>query len=156
MSKIPKILIAIADGEHARFVRPRSDHVLYTERQFDSAAAHKQSADLGSDRPGESSHSDAPMHHGLAPRHDLHDLEKAKFSSLVAQQLNEVSGDNAFDALVIAAPSGSLHAIHDGLNTTTRAKLIGTLNKDLSKIPDNALWPHLQQWLRPERPARRE
>ncbi|HUW81147.1 MAG TPA: host attachment protein, partial [Acidocella sp.] len=99
MSKNPRILIVIADGEHARLVRPRPDNVLRTERHFDSATAHKQSSDLGSDHPGASFHSDASVHHGVAPRHDLHGLEKEKFSRLVAQQLNEISGDSAFDAL---------------------------------------------------------
>src|ERR1700686_3033890 len=103
MSKTRKILIAIADGEHARFVRPRLDNVLRTEQRFDSISAHKQSADLGTDHPGASFHSDASAHHGLAPRHDLHDLEKAKFARFVAAQLNEILGDNAFDALVLAA-----------------------------------------------------
>jgi protein required for attachment to host cells len=154
MPKTPRILIAIADGEHARFVRPRSDNVLRTERRFDSVDAHKTSADLGSDHPGAAFHSDASVHHGLAPRHDLHELEIAKFAQLVAQQLNEISGDNAFDALVIAAPSDSLNAIHAALDAVTGAKLVGTLNKDLVKVPDDALWPHLQEWLPPAHPAR--
>ena len=154
MPKAPRILIAIADGEHARFVRPRSDNVLRTERRFDSVTAHKTSADRGSDHTGAAFDSDATAQHGLTPRHDLHELEKAKFAQLVAQQLNEISGDNAFDALVIVAPSDSLNVIHAALNAVTGAKLIGTLNKDLVKVPDDALWPHLQEWLRPARPAR--
>ncbi len=156
MSKNPRILIVIADGEHARLVRPRPDNVLRTERHFDSATAHKQSSDLGSDHPGASFHSDASAHHGLAPRHDLHGLEKEKFSRLVAQQLNEISGDSAFDALVIVAPADSGHLIRDGLDTETRAKIVGTLNKDLMKVPDDELWSHLQEWVPPAQPARQK
>ena len=154
MSNTRRILIAIVDGEHARFIRPRSDNVLRTEQRFDSTSAHKQSADLGADRPGASFHSDTSEHHGLAPRHDLHDLEKAKFARFVAAQLNEMSGDNAFDGLVIAAPAESLNVIHDALNPATQAKIMARLTKDLTKIPDDALWSHLQQWLPAERPAR--
>jgi protein required for attachment to host cells len=156
MSKPPRILIAIADGEHARFVRPRSDHVLRTERCFDSAAAHKKSAELGTDHPGAAFHSEASVRHGLTPRHDLQDLEKAKFARLVAQQLNEISAENAFDALVVAAPPEHLQVIRAALNSVTQAKILGTLNKDLVKVPDDALLPHLREWLPAERPVRQK
>jgi protein required for attachment to host cells len=156
MSKSPRILIAIADGEHAGFVRPRPDHVLRTERSFDSAVAHKHSAELGADHPGAAFQSDASARHGLTPRHDLQELEQAKFARLVAQQLNEISGENAFDALVVAAPPEHLHVIREALNGATQAKILGILKKDLVKVPDDALLPHLRQWLPAERPARQK
>lgn len=154
MQKHSKILIVVTDGEHARFVRPGPDNVLRTERVFDSTSAHERSSDLGSDHPGASFHSDATAHHALAPRHDLHTLEKEKFSRFVAQQLNEMTGDSAFDALVIAAPADSLNALRDTLNPKTHAKIAGMLHKDLVKVPDDALRPHLEAWLPPAHPAR--
>jgi protein required for attachment to host cells len=149
MPKKPKLLIAISDGEHARIVRPGPSNVLRTERVFNSTAAHERSADLGSDRPGASFHSDASAHHALAPRHDLHDLEKEKFSRFVAEQLNEMSGEEDFDALVLVAPANRLHVLRDALNTVTHAKISGILHKDLVKVPDGELWPHLREWVLP-------
>jgi len=92
--RFPKrLLIAIADGEHARFVRPDPEHGLQGEASMESFTAHKRSADLGSDRPGASFHSDSAAHHTLAPRHDPHTLEKETFAHAVAHRLNEAAAN---------------------------------------------------------------
>jgi len=154
MPKTPRLIIVIADGEHARIVRPRLDHVLRTEKRLDSEAAHKQSSDLGSDAPGASFHSDSSAHHALAPRHDPHRLAEEAFARVVATEVNQMTGDAAFDRLVIAAPDHSLALIRGALDETTRVKLVGTLAKDLVKVPDDELAPHFQDFVRPETPAR--
>ena len=132
------LLFVVADGEHVRFVRPAGDNALHSETRMDSEAAHKRSSDLGSDRPG-----------AMVPRHDPQDLEKAKFARAIAEQLNAGSAEDVFDELVIVAPSHTLAAVRDALNTTTAAKVVGTLAKDLVKVPDNELWPHVREWVRP-------
>src|SRR5271155_1108245 len=78
MPKDRNLLIVVADGEHVRFVRPAADNALHSEAELDSPAAHKQSADLGSDHPGASMHTGSSAHHALAPRHDPHALAKVK------------------------------------------------------------------------------
>lgn len=132
------LLFVVADGEHVRFVRPAGDNALHSETRMDSEAAHKRSSDLGSDRPG-----------AMVPRHDPQDLEKAKFARAIAEQLNAGSAEGVFDELVIVAPSHTLAAVRDALNTITAAKVVGTLAKDLVKVPDNELWPHVREWVRP-------
>jgi protein required for attachment to host cells len=154
MSKNPNILIAIADGEHARIVRPRPDHVLRTERAFDSKSAHRKSSDLGSDAPGASFHSDSSARHGIAPKHDLHRMEKERFARFVATELSRMTDDSAFDNLVIAAPDHYLNVMRDALDDVTRAKLVGTIAKDLIKTPDDELAPHFRDFVPPETPLR--
>jgi protein required for attachment to host cells len=154
MPKHSRLIIAIADGEHARIVRLRADHVLRTEQRFDSESAHKQSSDLGSDAPGASFHSDSSAHHALTPRHDLHRMEEAAFAQLVAARLNALAGEGAFDRLVIAAPAHSLAAIRDALGEPARTRLTGTVAKDLVKVPDDELAPHFADFTPPESPAR--
>jgi protein required for attachment to host cells len=149
-----RFLVAIADGEHARIVRGDAHNVLHTERWIESTAAHKQSSDLRSDRPGASFHSDATVHHGIAPRHDPQEMEAEKFAKHVAQELNVMEGDAAFDVLILVAPAQTLNVIRRELNTGTHAKLGGTLNKDLTKTPDGALWSHLQDFLPHPTPPR--
>ncbi|HQT47362.1 MAG: hypothetical protein B7X08_03230 [Acidocella sp. 20-63-7] len=155
MPKQSRLLVVLTDGEHARMVRPGQDNVLRTVQLFDSTSAHERSSDLGSDHPGASFHSKATVHHAIAPRHDLHMLEKEKFSRFVAQQLNEMADDRAFDTLVIVAPADSLNTLRDALNPATHEKIAGILHKDLVKVPDNALRPHLQAWLPPAHPVRK-
>lgn len=149
MSRQSRLLIVIADGEHVRFVRPAEDHALHSETALESADAHKRSADLGSDHPGASVHSDSTAHNAMAPRHDPHSLAKEAFARSIAERLNVVSGDDGFDELVLVAPAHTLQTIRAALNTTTDAKVVGSLQKDLVKVPDDALWPHVQAWVRP-------
>lgn len=147
MRQHSKLLVVIADGEHARLVRPAANHALATERQMDSATAHQRSAQLGADRPGASFHSGSTAHHAVAPRDDPHDLAKERFADEVAAAINAAS--DTFDALVLVAPAHSLSRIRDGLDGTAAARLVGTLAKDLVKTPDGALQPHLQDWVPP-------
>jgi protein required for attachment to host cells len=142
-------LIVIADGEHVRFVRPAGDNALHSDATVDSPLMHQQSADLGSDRPGASLHTGSSAHHALAPRHDPHVLEKEKFAHSIARRLNAEAAAGAFDKLVLVAPPHVLSAIRGALDTTTEAKVIATLPKDLVKTPDSELWPHVRAWVRP-------
>jgi protein required for attachment to host cells len=149
MPKDRNLLIAIADGEHVRFVRPAADNALHGDATFDSPSAHKQSADLGSDHPGASIHTGSSAHHALAPRHDPHVMEKEKFAQSIARQLNAGAASEAFGQLVIVAPPHVLSAIRGALSSAAQAKVTGTLPKDLIKTPDDELWPHVREWVRP-------
>jgi protein required for attachment to host cells len=154
MPKNRKLLFVIADGEHVRFVQPAENNALHSDASMDSVSAHKQSAQLGSDQPGASFHSGSSVHHALAPRHDPHRLEKAKFAEAIAAQLDTAAADGAFEELVIVAPPHTASTIRQHLDAATDALVVGTLHKDLVKTPDDELWPHLRTWIRPvHRPA---
>ncbi len=147
MARPLTLRIVIADGEHARIVQPDSDDVLRTVSSIDSTTAHLRSRDIGTDRPGRSFESAAAAHHGVGQRHDLHTMEKERFVRFVAQQLNDSSDRGEFDELLLVSPPRALHELADALDAKTRAKLVGTLEKDLVKTPDHELWPHLSQWV---------
>ena len=149
MPKDRNLLIIIADGAHARFVRPAENNALHTREEDLSAFAQKRSSDIGSDRPGRSFHTDSTAHHALGPRHDPQRLEKEHFARAVAERLNEELSAGGFDELVIVAPPHTLNAIKEELCTDVQARVIGTLEKDLVKTPDHELWPHLRHWVRP-------
>ena len=147
MPKRSNLVIVLANGEHARLVRRGADGVLRTDQKFDSITAHKRSADLGTDAPGASFHSDSTSHHAFAPRHDLHEQQKALFAQFVAQQLNEMDGDGAFDAVLIVALPDTAATIESALSGAVKATLRGTLHKDLTKTADDKLAPHLSPWI---------
>jgi protein required for attachment to host cells len=153
MTKHAHMLIVIADGAHARFVRPAANGALHTVSSVDSVAAQKRSSDLGSDHPGASFHSNSSARHSLAPRSDPHELAELEFAHLVAEEIDAVSGHAAFDELLLTAPPRIVNAIRDKLTVETAATLVGTLGKDLTKVPDDALRPHLREWL--DAPPRR-
>jgi protein required for attachment to host cells len=147
MARPITLRIAIADGEHARFVQPDGDNALRTVGALDSASAHLRSRDIGSDQPGRSFESGTSAHHGVGERHDLHGMEKERFIRLVGEQLNAASGRKEFDELLLVAPPRALSELREALDAATQAKLVGTLEKDLVKTPDHELWPHVQEWV---------
>jgi protein required for attachment to host cells len=154
MARPLTLRIVIADGEHVRFVQPDTDNTLRTLSSLDSATAHLRSRDTGSDRPGRSFESSGGAHHAVGQRHDLHALEKKRFVKLIAEQINAASGSDEFDELLLIAPPRALQELHEALDAAARAKLVGTLEKDLVKTPDPDLWPHVREWVSPARRVR--
>lgn len=148
MPRRQTLLIVIADGEHARFVRRASATGFVTDRQFNSASAHKRSSDLRSDGPGASFHTGSTAHHALEPRHDPHEQEKHAFDVMLAGELNAMRAD-AFDCLILVAPSHTLNSIRERLAPEVAVRLVGTVAKDLVKVPDAELWPHLKLTIPP-------
>ena len=139
----------MADGGHARFLRPASDFALHTFEALESSTVHKKDHDLVSDREGRAFESGSPGRSAFTPRHDPHDLAKEHFAHTVAKRINEELAADAFNELVIVAPATVLSELIGSLDTTTSARLIGRLAKDLVKTPDHALYPHLKEWVRP-------
>lgn len=149
MFKPRNLLIVVADGEHARFIRSAPDNAFRSDRAFDSISAHKQSAALGADHPGASFHTGSSAAHAELPRHDLHRMEKQKFADLIGDELNAAAVRVEFDELIVVAPAHVLAAVRNRLAVATRAMVVGTLKKDLVKIPVHELRPHLAKWVGP-------
>jgi protein required for attachment to host cells len=147
MARPLTLWIAIADGEHARFVKPDDNNVLHTVQAVDSASAHLRSRELGSDRPGRSVESATSARHAVGQRHDLHEMEKEKFARLVADELNAATARDEFDELLLVAPARVMHELREALGRAALSRLVGTLDKDLVKTPDHELWPHVRDWV---------
>jgi protein required for attachment to host cells len=147
MIETMRLCILIADGEHARLLRPGEDNVLHVATNFDSATAHLMAHELVSDRPGRVFESARPGSHGVTPRHDPHQTEMVKFAQFVAEQLCRAAADDAFDRLVLVAPAHVLNDIEAALDKPTAARVVGRLAKDLVNVPNHALSPHLQDWV---------
>lgn len=141
------VWIAIADGEHARFVQPGAGNMLHTVSSMDSASAHLRSRDIGADRPGRSFESAASAHHAVGERHDLHQQEKDRFARFVAEELNAAAARDAFDELLLIAPPHVMAELRGRLDDWAAKKLVGMLEKDLVKTPDHELWPHVKEWV---------
>jgi protein required for attachment to host cells len=149
MPRKRKLCFVVADGGHARFLRPAADYALHTFEAMDSASVHKRDQDLVSDRPGRAFESATAGRHAIEPRTDPHELEKTRFAQAVARKIVEEAAAGVFNELVVVAPSHVLNELTGALDAGTRAKVIGSLAKDLVKTPDHALWPHLKEWVRP-------
>ena len=149
MVKHLKLWIVVADGEHARIVAPREDGVLQTQDRIDSKSAHLRSSDLGADRPGRVHESASISRHSAEPRSDPHEAEKERFAQDLGAWLLAGSRRDAFDELRLVAPSHILADVRESLDQPASEKLRGVLAKDLTKVPDHELQPHLSGWVRP-------
>lgn len=147
MNENMRLCILIADGEHARLLRPDENNALQVANYFDSATAHRMAHDLVSDRLGRAFESARPGSHGIAARHDPHELEEQKFAHFVARQLCDAAAGDGFDRLVLVAPAHVLNDIEAALDEPTAAKVVGRLAKDLVKVPNHALSRHLHEWV---------
>ncbi|MFT8643645.1 host attachment protein [Gluconacetobacter sp.] len=121
--------------------RPCTAHRRLLRRDI-RASAHQRTSDLGDDAPGASYHTGSTAHHALNPRHDRHRLEKASFSKFVAGQINE--RNHAYARLLVIAPAHSNAEIVSHLGPEAGRKLIGTIGKDLTGLPDHRLKEHIE------------
>lgn len=149
MVKRQQLLVVVADGEHARFLHPAEDHALHEVATFDSRSAHKHSAALRTDGPGASFHSDSSAHHAVEPKHDPQTMEKEKFAAFVAAEIDREVEAGTFDALVLAAPAHTMSVLRKHLGMAAQRLILGEVEKDLVKTPDDALAAHLHPWVRP-------
>jgi protein required for attachment to host cells len=134
-----KIQFVVADGSRARWVtrsETADDFKTDSEMHGDKkAAGHPQGAvfDSSTGRPS-----------AVEPRDDAVRYHDESFAREVADALNTQAAAGAFERLALVAPSHTLNAIAEHLNTGAKAKLINTLAKDLTKTPDH----ELGHWLR--------
>jgi protein required for attachment to host cells len=136
--------IVIADGEKARIVANEG-----VGKGLAAVAGHSLSTtlhadrEIHSDRPGRVQDSLGAARHAIQPRVDWHRFEKQQFARRVADMLDAESGKGAFDRLVLVAPPRTLGDLRAALAQTTKAKVTGEIDKDLTQITDHDLPGHL-------------
>jgi protein required for attachment to host cells len=146
MTKRPVIWLVIADGGRARLVMRRETAPRYaTFRELMSVAEQSPSRELGADRPGRSRESATTARHAIEPRSDPHELAKEDFAHEVAKVLNEAGAADEFDRIIMVAPPHIAAWLRHGLGKAVRAKIVGELPKDLTKVPDRELGRHLDE-----------
>ena len=149
-----RLWIVVADGEHARvLIAGEAPGQLTTDKAFDSKDAHRRAADFGRDSPGRAFDNAGVARHAFEPRVDPHLAAKRDFLHWLADWIDDAAGRDAFDRLSVIAPARALASLQESLGPAARSRLIGTLDKDLVKIPDHEIPVHLS-WdlLHQERP----
>lgn len=75
------------------------------------------------------------------------------FARELAECINEDFAVDLFTELVLIAPGYMLRPLMAMIEVPANAKLNGAAAADLLDVPDDQLAPHLEQWVRPVRPA---
>ena len=140
--------ILIADGARARILEshgPASKLTAHSELVFkgDHSATH----DLVSDREGRSYSSQGPGRSAIEPHSDPHRNLKSKFAHELATALAHGLDQNAYDRLVIVATPVTLGDLRSAISDHVRAKVVGEIDKDLTKLPNDEIASHLKDVL---------
>ncbi|MBX6322452.1 MAG: host attachment protein [Rhodospirillaceae bacterium] len=142
MGKRKTTWIIVADGSRGRILSnagPGTGLSLVAEHEAPQARAH--TAELGSDRPGRTADSMTPARHAMEPRVDWQRQEKERFVARLAEEI--AAARERYDRLVLVAPPRVLGELNRRLDEATRARIVGTLAKDLTWVPLPELAPHL-------------
>ena len=143
MTAHDSLWVVLADGEPARILVPVEAGRYRTANSFDSTAAHTRSADIGSAAPGRSFESATTARHAITPRTDPHVEAKHEFVTWLANWVTEAAASGKFDRLVLVAPAHALHDFRAALGDAAASRIVGTLQRDLVKTPDQAMTEHL-------------
>lgn len=137
-------LIVVADGGSARFLAISPDHTSLMVRQtITSGDIHLKTHDLMTDKLGRSFESASPTRHGIAPRHDPHEMAKEHFVQALAERLNQDRQAGLFDELIIAVAPSQAATLRHALDAATSACVVEVLVKDLTKTTASDIWDRL-------------
>lgn len=81
--------------------------------------------------------------HAYDPASNPREKEKEEFVKRLANMLNEREAE--YHRLIVAAPPPALHGLREGLSPKVKEKIIGEINKDLTKENESTL----QQYIKP-------
>jgi protein required for attachment to host cells len=145
--RMPRTLYLIADGGRVRYVERTGPGHFATFRKFVSALMHEKASGLGRDRPARVQESTTATRHGIEPKINPRDKIELEFMQAISADLREDQTIGHFDNLVIIAPARLQKALRKSLSAPLTAKLVESIDKDLTKIPDSDLYRHLPVFL---------
>jgi len=135
--------ILIADGARAHLLLSEGRGKALTEVPgSDIRIDLKPDHELSAERPGRV-HESANVSRHAIERDDLHRREKERFAQALAEGLDKRLANREYDRLVIAAAPETLGVIRSALSDKVRAVIMAEVAKDLTKVPNPQIRPHL-------------
>ncbi len=129
--------VFVGDGRKALFLRNAGDEKfpnLVTERvivDVENPPTHEQ----GTDSPGRTFASAHATNCGAMETTDWHEIEEHRFAQRVSAALERLVRERAAPALVVVAPPRALADIRRALHPDVKARIVGEIDKDLTKHP---------------------
>ena len=143
-----RTLVLIADGARARILENLGPgHGLTAVDGMVFHGDHSATHDLVSDREGRSFSSHGPGRSAYEPHTDPHRGLKTKFAHQLAETLARELEHKNYDRLIIVAAPGTLGDLRTALSAQVRAKVVGEIAQDLTKIPNGEVGGHLKDVL---------
>ncbi len=128
--------VFVGDGRKALFLRNAGDEKfpnLVTERVFadENPPTHEQ----GTDRPGRAFSGAHATSRSAVEATDWHHIEEHRFTQRVSATLETLVRERGAPALVIVAPPRTLADLRLVLHPDVKARIVGEIDKDLTKHP---------------------
>ena len=140
--------ILIADGARARIlVNDGPGHGLKALEGFEFSGDHSATHELVDDREGRSFSSHGHGRSAYEASTDPHRDLKTKFAHQLVGVLDNGLASNAYDRLVIVASPVTLGDLRAAMSDHVRAKIIGEVAQDLTKLPNAKVADHLKHVL---------
>ncbi len=136
--------ILIADGARARIVEndgPGKGLAAVPGMVFEGE--HGATHNLVDDREGRTHASVGTNRSAIDARHDPHRQLKKDFARHLAETLASADARKSFDRLVLVAAPVMLGDLREQLSEHVKAKVVGELAQDLTKIPNSEVSSHL-------------
>ncbi|HVY12008.1 MAG TPA: host attachment protein, partial [Alphaproteobacteria bacterium] len=99
---------------------------------------------LGSRLLGRAFSSVGPARSAMEPPIDARDETRQDFVKELAERLGKAAANESFERLVLAAPPKMLGELKASLSGPVAARLLATLDKDLTHCPHEELLTHLK------------
>ncbi|MCW1840895.1 host attachment protein [Prosthecomicrobium hirschii] len=132
--------VVVADGARARILEALG--VGAGLRQIENgtmAGSRDLASEIGSDRPGRSYESVGGQHHAVEPHTPVRESLERAFIEAVIDRLVEAKKAGQFDRLVFVAAPHALGAFRALAPEALQQKVVGTLDKDLTREPNEAI-----------------
>lgn len=144
--------ILVADGARARVLKHHGRGAglepALDEEMVGMALGH-QTRDLVSDQPGEGRDRVGYAQRRMDPPTEPQRHAKLEFARDVARMLADALNRGEFDRLVVCAPPKALGDLRQELPKNVRDRVVGEVNKDLTKARDDEVREHVDGFLRP-------
>jgi protein required for attachment to host cells len=131
-----KAWVLVGDGRKALVLRNEGDATFPNLRAADvfKDAANPATSAIGSDRPGRAVDHLTGRRSGVEQT-DWHDIAEHRFARHVADMLDARNEAGDISALVVVAPPKTLAELRQSFSGSLQKKIIGEVNRDLTKHP---------------------
>lgn len=144
MIRIPhRAVVFVGDGRKALFLRNEGDEKfpnLKTESVFEEE--HPPAHSQGSDRPGRVSKGSGRR--SAVEMTDWHEIEESRFVRHVAAAAERLLRAEHSTSLIVVAPPRALAELRSAFHDDVKRRIIGELDKDLTKHPVGEIEKHLR------------
>jgi len=127
--------VLVGDGRRALFFSNHGDATLLDLRVIETRIDENPATrEQGSDAPGRAFASRGGVRSAV-DNADWHEIEEERFARAMADRINKAAESGEMTEIVIVAPPRTLGEIRKDLSVKARGRVVGELDKDLTRHP---------------------